>query len=62
MPSWAWYQWGLPTDVPLVGDFDGDGKTDLAVFRPEEGGWYVRHSSSNYSDASWAWYQWGLTD
>ena len=38
-----------------VSDFDGDGKTDLAVFRPEEGGWYVRHSASNYSDASWAW-------
>ena len=60
MPLGEDYQWGLPTDVPLVSDFDGDGRTDLAVFRPEEGGWYVRHSSSNYSYASWAWYQWGL--
>ncbi len=26
-------QWGLNGDKPLVGDFDGDSKTDIAVFR-----------------------------
>ena len=28
-------------------DFDGDFKTDLSVFRPSEGVWYINHSSNN---------------
>lgn len=28
-------------------DFDGDGKTDISVFRPEEGNWYILKSSDN---------------
>jgi subtilisin-like proprotein convertase family protein len=28
-------------------DFDGDGKTDLAVFRPDSGHWYLLLSSNN---------------
>ena len=30
-----------------VDDFDGDGKTDLAVFRPNEGNWYILNSQDN---------------
>ena len=36
-------------DVPLTGDFDGDGKTDLAVYRPSTAQWYVQESGSSYA-------------
>jgi Carboxypeptidase regulatory-like domain/FG-GAP-like repeat len=35
-------------------DFDGDGKTDISIFRPASGTWYV-HNSSNNSLTSLAW-------
>jgi FG-GAP repeat len=31
----------------VVADFDGDGKTDVSLFRPTDGNWYVSRSSDN---------------
>ena len=38
--------WGVQDDKPVEGDYDGDGKTDFAVFRPGNNNWYVVHSST----------------
>lgn len=34
-------------------DFDGDGKTDLSVFRPSEGNWYTQGSTAGFSVINW---------
>jgi hypothetical protein len=36
-----------------VADFDGDGKSDVSVFRPADGYWYISKSSGGYSSAQW---------
>ena len=38
-------QWGTPRDLPVPGDYDSDGSTDLAVWQPADGTWYIRKSS-----------------
>ena len=43
----------LPVQATTPGkwlDYDGDGKTDYALFRPAEGKWHVL-KSSNFSEA-----------
>ena len=52
----TFYPWGLPTDKPVPGDYDGDGKTDFSVYRPSTTEWYILNSS----DGNWTVWQWGL--
>ena len=48
--------WGTTGDKPQLGDFDNDGKTDLAVFRPSNATWHIRQSS----DSQVRYENWGL--
>jgi len=35
------YKWGIKGDIPVCGDFDGDGVSDFSVFRPSVSRWYI---------------------
>jgi hypothetical protein len=47
--------WGAAGDAPAPGDYDGDGKTDLAIFRTSTGVRYILRSSDNAIEVV----QWG---
>jgi N-acetylneuraminic acid mutarotase len=34
-------------------DFDGDGKTDLSVFRPSQGVWYLLQTTAGFGGVNW---------
>ena len=40
------------SDSPRA-DFDGDGRTDMSVFRPTEGNWYLNRSTSGFAAINW---------
>ncbi len=44
----TWFMYGRnPARGRSTADFDGDGRTDVSVFRPSSGTWYVIRSSDN---------------
>ena len=45
-------KWGVTGDVPVPGDYDGDGMTDYAVYRPSTGRWFVSGTAGSV--------QWGI--
>jgi FG-GAP repeat len=54
--GFAAVQFGLADDKPVVGDYDGDGKSDIAVFRPSNGYWYILGSNAGFMS-----FQWGIS-
>jgi hypothetical protein len=49
----------LSPDVPVTGDYDGDGTTDFAVWRPDTGVWYVSNSTAGFAPKYAQIFQWG---
>jgi hypothetical protein len=45
---------GTVDDQPVPGDYDADGRTDIAVWRPSNGAWYIiRSSDSTFTGRIW---------
>ena len=47
---------GRSRDTPVSGDYDGDGKADIAVYRPATGFWFIINSATGSVRAQ----QWGV--
>ena len=43
------FECSIPAAVRSRADFDGDGKTDLSVYRPAEGNWYLDRSTQGFT-------------
>jgi hypothetical protein len=47
--SWS-VTFGEADDIPVPGDYDGDGSTDVATYRPSSGTWFILTSSSYFTE------------
>ena len=48
-------QWGGPTTAPVAGDYNNDGRSDLAVYDTATGKWYIYDPFSGVIAMGIAW-------
>ena len=44
------FHFGTTGDIPLIGDWNKDGITDVTVFRPSNGNWYLDYNGTGVKD------------
>lgn len=49
------FPWGALGDIPMPGDWDGDGRLDPTVGRPATNEAFILYSSRNYDPAQYGW-------
>jgi hypothetical protein len=47
--------WGAPGETPVPGDYDGDGRADIATWQTLDGTWWILEADG----PGWS-YQWGV--
>ena len=47
--------WGDSTDIPVAGDWDGDGRDEIGLFRPSTRMWYLDYDNNGLSDYRVGW-------
>lgn len=56
--AWSIFQYAMNGDLPAQADYDGDGRTDPAIYRPPTGGatngvWHIQGTSAGYYTHNW---------
>ncbi len=44
------FHFGIAGDIPIAGDWNADGITDVGVFRPFNGNWYLDYNKDSFVD------------
>ena len=42
------FPFGTGGDIPVPGDYDGDGTADPAVFRPSNNSWFLQQTTDGF--------------
>jgi parallel beta-helix repeat protein len=48
-------KYGRSTDIPVAGDWDGDGRDEIGLFRPSTQMWYLDYNNDRVTDYSVKW-------
>ena len=59
LPTGGSGSFSFAPSLPTTGDFDGDYRTDLTIYRPGTGVWFLLTSGTNYSNAGAYTVPWG---